>query len=100
MIQHGNCYGQLIAVRPDFTAAEQRLGASADGLAAQTSGGAGCPGQFCDPRLSGIAPRRNYILRSQFYLIVGQVATMRLAAFNQKTTPELQAMSMVSPDLM
>jgi len=59
-------------------------------LAAQTSGGTGRLGLFCDPRLSGIAPRRNYIFRSQFYLIVGQVVPMRFAAFNQKTTSELQ----------
>ncbi len=68
-------------------------------LAAQTSGGTGRPGLFCDPRLSGIAPRRNYIFRSQFYLIVGQVVPMRFAAFNQKRLRSYKAMSMISPDL-
>ena len=72
-------------------------------LAVHTIGGVISPGEqimLIVPDTDALAVEVKIAPRDIEQVYVGQTASMHFAAFNQKTTPELQgAVSMVSPDL-
>lgn len=72
-------------------------------LTVHTIGGVIAPGEqimLIVPDTDALAVEVKIAPRDIEQVYVGQIATMHFAAFNQKTTPELQgSVSMVSPDL-